>query len=129
MQIDIDASIRSIVADAVNASLAPYRGVLDRMAAFVGEAPVRRGPGRPAQVAEPVAAARARPRRNGGGGRTAATNLVGKFSEGQSVQYKQGRGTFDARIVAIDAEKGALTLERVTDGKKVVRPASKVIAA
>ena len=45
------------------------------------------------------------------------------------VTYRQGRGSFEARIVRFDSEKKELVLERLSDGKRVVRPASKVHAA
>jgi len=122
---DLDSSIRSLVADAVKASLDPYRDILDRMAALLGEAPARRAPERAAAV--PAPAVRGRRRRRGGRARKAA-RLAQQLSEGQSVRYKQGRGTFDARVLSIDSAKGAVTLERISDGKKVVRPASKVLA-
>jgi len=45
------------------------------------------------------------------------------------VTYRQGRGSFEARIVRFDSEKKELVLERLSDGKRVVRPASKVYTA
>jgi len=42
------------------------------------------------------------------------------------VRYRQGRGSFEARIVRFDSETKMLTLERLSDGLRVLRPASKV---
>ena len=120
--VNVNTVIRSVVAAEVKAVLEPYRNVLERMAAFIG-APARRGPGRPRKT--PLAAAS--PRRGGRRPKNPA-RAAKKLSEGQAVQYKQGRGTFDARITKVDAATGAIHLERVKDGKKVVRPAHKVLA-
>ncbi|MFP2960308.1 PspA, partial [Myxococcus sp. 1LA] len=48
---------------------------------------------------------------------------------GQEVRYKQGRGTFAAKVKAVDEKAKTLTLERVSDGTKVVRPFDKVTPA
>ncbi|MBU8900858.1 hypothetical protein KRR26_35190 [Corallococcus sp. M34] len=48
---------------------------------------------------------------------------------GQKVRYKQRRGTILATVTAIDAQARAATLERVGDGKTVVRPFENVAAA
>lgn len=122
-------AIRILVAKEVHDALAPYREALASLVEFAG--------GKPASPASASASAGAAPQRRGrraaasGGSRgsAASTEAVGNFTEGQRVQYRQGRGTFDAKIVAIDGKKGLLTLERETDQKKVVRPASKVLAA
>jgi hypothetical protein len=45
------------------------------------------------------------------------------------VRYRQGRGFFDARIVRFDQVTKMITLERLADGKRLVRPASKVYPA
>lgn len=45
------------------------------------------------------------------------------------VRYRQGRGTFEARIVSFDRETKMITLERLSDGKRVERPSSKVYSA
>lgn len=49
------------------------------------------------------------------------------LSVGRLVSYRQGRGTFPARIVSVERE--FLVLERVMDGKRVTRPAAKVQAS
>ncbi|WIG95674.1 PspA [Myxococcus sp. SDU36] len=51
------------------------------------------------------------------------------FKEGQDVSYKQGRGTFPAKVKAVNQEARTVTVERVGDGKQVVRPFDKVMPA
>lgn len=51
------------------------------------------------------------------------------FVEGQEVRYKQGRGAFTAKVTAVDAEAKTVTLARVSDGRRVVRPFDKVTPA
>lgn len=53
--------------------------------------------------------------------------LTAKVVVGQSVQYRQGRGTFPARVTAVDAKTGTVLLTRLSDGKEVKRPAGKVV--
>jgi hypothetical protein len=72
--------------------------------------------------------ARGRAATSVGSARNAAqAELASKFSEGQKVQYRQGRGTFAARVVGINAKSGVVTLERMSDQKKVVRPAAEAV--
>jgi hypothetical protein len=131
--IDLNAAIADLVAAEVNAKLEPYRAILNRMAAFVGAAPAHRGPGRPRKT-EAAAAAPAPASRKRRGRRTyrvskkAALRAAKNLTEGQKVSYKQGRGSFEAKVVSIDSEKGTVTVERIKDGKKVTRPAAKVTA-
>ncbi len=115
-------AIRILVAKEVHEALAPYREALASLVEFAGGK---------ASSAEVVTVAPQRRGRRPAASRGAAASVetVGKFSEGQRVQYRQGRGTFDAKVVAIDSKKGLLTLERESDQKKVIRPASKVLAA
>ena len=132
---DLNTAIRGIVADEVAAVLAPYQGILARMASFVGTgaalATVHRGPGRPRKNAAPAVAAKPahRKQRRRGSVAKAAARAAKKFTEGQRVIYKQGRGAFEAKVVSVDVAKGKVTVERVKDGKKVKRPAAKVTAA
>ncbi|WP_141620293.1 PspA [Myxococcus sp. AB036A] len=51
------------------------------------------------------------------------------YVAGQEVRYKQGRGTFSAKVKAVDEKARTVTLERLGDGKKVERPFAKVAAA
>lgn len=119
-------AIRSVVAKEVQSALAPYREALASLVEFTGVPAVDASKGRRAPKAD-TSAAPARKRRGRKGKNSA--ELVANFTEGQKVQYRQGRGTFDAKVIEIDVEKGMLRLEREKDSKKVVRPAAKVIAA
>ncbi|MGC4115864.1 MAG: hypothetical protein QM765_14970 [Myxococcales bacterium] len=114
---DRNTAIRNLVAVEVERTLEPYRELLERAEQFVSGAPARHGPGRP-----PKAAGRARPARRAAKGSGDAS----KFKVGQAVKYRQGRGEFEATVAEVDAEKNLVTVERSKDGKKVVRPASKI---
>jgi sRNA-binding protein len=117
---NIDSMIREIVADQVERTLEPYRGLLEKMAAIMGtEAPRRRSTARPAGPAK----------RRGRAPRKAAANAKGdasRFHEGQIVNYRQGRGEFQARVVDIDLERNIVTVERISDQHRVERPAAKL---
>lgn len=58
-----------------------------------------------------------------------AVEAAKNFSVGQKVRYRQGRGEFDAVVDEIRSGTGILILRREQDGKRVGRPASKVIEA
>jgi hypothetical protein len=121
-----DTAIHSLVAEAVESALAPHRHILERLAELLdGAAPQKRGPGRPPKSA---AAPKRKGRRRGGKARK-ASGAAKHFSAGEKVIYKQGRGSFEAMIVRTDAAKGLVTIERISDGKRVVRPATKLKAA
>jgi hypothetical protein len=119
-------AIGIMVAKEVQAALAPYREALASLVEFAGAAPAEspRGGARTAPPSRNVRGPRIQRR-----GSAASLELVSKFVEGQKVQYRQGRGTFEARVVGIDAENGTVTLERINDRKTIVRPAAKVLAA
>ncbi len=120
-------AIRTMVAQEIHNALGPYRETLASLVEFTGVAPGKSA----ANGAEAAAPARNPRGRKPAGvrGAKASLEIVSKFAEGQKVQYRQGRGTFEARVVGIDAENGTVTLERLNDKKQVVRPAAKVIAA
>ena len=44
-------------------------------------------------------------------------------------EYRQGRGTFAAKVVRIDDKRDAAVLERFSDGKRLRRPLAKVYPA
>lgn len=48
-------------------------------------------------------------------------------STGQEVRYRQGRGDFAARVVALNGSR--VVLERLMDGKRIERPLKKVYVA
>ncbi|WP_426747385.1 PspA [Myxococcus faecalis] len=91
--------------------------------------PTRAGPalqksrGRPrvAGRTETVAAPSASP--------NSSPEVPASFSVGQEVRYKQGRGAFTAKVKAVDEKAKTVTLERVSDSRKVVRPFDKVTSA
>ncbi len=114
-------AIRIIVAKEVDDALVPFRQMLASLIEFAGGAQEGTAAGPAGALGSKRRAARPRS--------AASLELVSKFVEGQKVQYRQGRGTFEARVVGIDAMKGNVTLERMNDRKTVVRPAEKVIAA
>jgi len=125
---DIANSITTMITEEVSIALAPYRTVLEQMAEFLGGTrarPVARRKPRRKVEARPV---RRAPRRRRGSAARRTSRLIKRFAEGQTVHFKQGRGSFEAKVVEIDLKKGALTLERTSDGKKVSRPAAKVIS-
>jgi len=118
----IDVAIRRIVTEQVGAAMEPYQLLFDRLSALFGKASSGRGPGRPRKTGAPG-------RRAARAGAKDAASAAHAFSVGQAVSYKQGRGTFDAKVLEIDEPTGLMTLQRLGDGKKVVRPASKVGAS
>jgi sRNA-binding protein len=119
-------AIRTVVAKEVLSALAPYREALASLVEFTGGSLAATSGKSRVSSSEPAAAPIQR--RRGRKARSSA-ELVAQFTEGQKVQYRQGRGTFDAKVIEIDPEKGMLRLEREKDSKEVVRPAAKVIAA
>lgn len=118
---DLEARIRALVAEEVKHQLEPYRDMLKEIADFVG-GEARRRPGRPPRAAAPGAPARAPARRSARAGGVDAS----RFHEGQLVRYKQGRGEFEAKVIAVDTKANLVTIERTTDKKHVERPAGKI---
>ena len=57
-----------------------------------------------------------------------STEPAEALGKGSIVHYKQGRGEFEARIIAFNASTRTVTLERLRDGRRVKRPASRVYA-
>jgi len=60
--------------------------------------------------------------------RAASHSPVRRLRVGQQVEYRQGRGTFTAKVVSIDDKNGTAVLERAEDKKRVERPLTKVYA-
>ncbi len=140
---DLNAILRDLISEEVSSTLQPYLSLLERMAAFVGAAPVaaakpqRRGRAAAIAVAAPAEApARGRGGRRGarrGAGRRgpgraprAAGGDISRFQEGQLVRYRQGRGEFEATVIGIDTDRNVLVIQRTSDDKRVERPADKV---
>lgn len=61
--------------------------------------------------------------------RAAVRQPARKLHIGQRVEYRQGRGTFLAKVVRLDPKRGTTVLERVKDKKRISRPISKVYPA
>ncbi len=118
-------AIRIIVAREIHDALAPYREALASLIEFGGGTPggVPASPSGEAAPKRRVRLAKS-PRTS-----AASAEVAAKLSTGQKVQYRQGRGVFDAKVIEIDAAKGLVTVERLNDKKQVVRPAAKIIAA
>jgi hypothetical protein len=116
--VDMNNAIRSAVAQEVTRILGPHLDTLQRLSRAMGVAA-------PQQARSVAPSARAgRPRRAA----ASSADATG-FQEGQRVIYRQGRGSFEATVMAIDSASDRLTLKREKDGKRVARPAAKVFAA
>jgi len=59
----------------------------------------------------------------------AAPGPAGSIQPGAQVLYRQGRGTFLARVVSVNRRESKATVERTSDGKRVTRPLDKLKAA
>ncbi|ADO70359.1 hypothetical protein [Stigmatella aurantiaca] len=90
--------------------------------------PTRAGPSPQKSRGRPRAAGRTAPA-TAAPSASPSPEAPASYAEGQEVRYKQGRGTFAAKVKAVDAKAKTLTLERVSDGTKVVRPFDKVTPA
>jgi hypothetical protein len=124
---DLEVAIRAVVAEELAAALAPHKALLGKVSKFLVKAGGR-GPGRPPKAVAAKAKKPARRARRGSKTKAAAS-AAAKFKAGQKVFYKQGRGTFEAKVVRVDAAKGLITVQRNKDGKRVARPAAKLKAA
>lgn len=116
----LETAIGNAVAEAVKAAMEPYAAVLRRLEAQLA-AGAPKPPGRPARAAGR--------RKLGRGSARKARRAAATFQVGDAVVYRQGRGSFEAKVVAVDEATGLLTVERLKDGKKVDRPATKLAAA
>jgi hypothetical protein len=94
---NLEQAIREAIAEEVERAIGPY---VDTLRALSSLSSVPRKPSR-AQ---------------------AGSSRVGSF-----VRYRQGRGTFRARVIVM--ERGVAEVERVSDGKRVRRPVSKLMPA
>ena len=115
-KLDLQAALRNLIAAQVEAALEPHRALLASLENLAREQ---------GAVKEAPRAATRRP-----AGRRAARNVAApatSFSPGQMVSYRQGRGTFEAKVIEVDLERGELKLQREKDGKRVERPFQKVM--
>jgi hypothetical protein len=119
---DLNTAVQSIVAREVEALLEPHLLRLERLAGFMGSTGTRPAPRR---MSTPTPAPRRSPRRARPARRVAAPGIQ-ELKVGDAVAYRQGRGEFGATIKAIDLDAGTVLLARLGDGKKVVRPITKV---
>jgi hypothetical protein len=124
---NLDAAIRALVAEEVEAALSRHQRNLERLEAFLGAGggrPAgRRGPGRPPSTGRAGARTR-RPR----GARAQDRGDASKFEKGQKVQINVGRGQKLGKVVAIDEATNSVLVKREDNGKEVKRPARGVSA-
>ncbi|HTP30287.1 MAG TPA: hypothetical protein VMK12_32105 [Anaeromyxobacteraceae bacterium] len=119
---NLDVAIRELVVAEIERALDPYRDMFGRLGRFLGTQ-------KAAAALEPRSLRR--PGRRGGRRSAGLANGKGEvsaFTLGQKVRYRQGRGAFEALVTKIDPAGNALTLQRISDSKIVVRPPSKVMA-
>ena len=124
---NLNTAVKNIIAAEIKSALAPIEKAVARLTKAAGA--TRRGPGRPTKASVKKAAAPVRHRRRWGSAAKAAARAASKLGVGQKVRFNVGRGTFEGKVVSIDAKKGSVVVARATDGKKVKRPAAKVKAA
>jgi hypothetical protein len=120
--LNLDSAIRALVAEEVARVLFPHQNTLSRLEGLFGT------PGARAAVKGSVKGA-AKGRKASRKADKAKRIDWARYAEGAKVTYQVGRGTFDAKIVAIDKDSGLLTLERAKDKKKFQRAAAKVSLA
>jgi sRNA-binding protein len=115
-----EETIRKMVAEEVEAAVAPYRARLAPLLEFMA-------------IASPATAPSLSPRGRAPGG--SASENDGKIapsapllSVGQQVQYRLGSRAFDATVVGFSEEGGFVRLRRKADSLVVLRPLSSIIA-
>lgn len=122
-RVGLTQAVQSLVQTEVAAVAKTYRTVRERLASFVAEARLRpRNSIVAERSANPFAETKRRAR-----SKKVASRGAPKLGVGGRVSYRQGSGTFEAKVVAVDADKGVAVLERIKDGKRVTRPMKKVI--
>ncbi|WP_323383451.1 PspA [Myxococcus dinghuensis] len=139
------SAIRAVVAEEVSKTLGRQVELLERIAQYLGIPTDARAAVVPAAKratptstrrrqepsSAPVPKKRGRPRKEASETpvESADEASASPFKVGQTVSYKQGRGTFPSVVKSIDTEVGTVTLERQSDGKQVERPFAKVESA
>lgn len=118
--IDLNVAIRAIVAEEVEAALAPHREALERIEAFLGVgAPTRRRARQPGAPAEEL------PRRTAPL-RSSERGDASRFQRGQRVRIKVGRGSDLGTVQDLDLRTNSVLVKRDKGGDVVKRPASRV---
>lgn len=113
----MDISITEALLQAIGRGLAQV---------LVGDSPPQAEPQRRQRRA---AGPRRAVRRGRGAGAKAARaprGPRGGLKGGDYVYYRQGRGTFVARVAEVDSDNSTAVVRRLTDGKRVERPLSKL---
>lgn len=137
--IDIQSTIQSIISARVQSALEPYLVFLRRISMIFG---ADAKPNLPRKAAESKqrefvrvqhkqdARTITRPLKEKPVPRISPLNIaaLANLKVGDAVEYQQGRGKFEAKIVAIQQATGLLTLERQFDHRQIIRPASKVVS-
>lgn len=121
-QKEIQEQFEALVNKGVAKALSPYRDAIIALAELVRSAAPDAQEKRPAATRAKRASAEPRVVKG-------AVEASKQFSVGQKVRYRQGRGEFEATVEVNDQNAGELVLNRVSDGKIVRRPATKVTAA
>ena len=123
---DFAQVVEQMIAEELERTLAPYHKLLGRLDKARSLVKRRQGPGRPprAEVEQLQAILRGvAPKRTT---RPAAPKKATKaYKPGDVVTYRQGRGTFEAFVIRAEAG-GEVVVERISDGKRVRRPAAKL---
>lgn len=117
----IDELVKALVAKEVESQLKKYTEAMNKLSQAVKSgavAGVAAAPkaDKPRRAAKPIVS-------------DAAKAAVVKYQMDQIVSYKQGRGSFNAKVIGIDVNNGLLKVQRLSDNKVVDRPADKVYAA
>jgi len=130
MPSNLEQAVQDMVNEAVAAALAPYAEILNRFQSLMAPTAAKRGPGRPPKVAGIAAPVKAKAKAKSGRKARKAKVAVSlnTFKAGDSVAYKQGRGTFGATVIELDGVTGLLVLERASDGKRILRKPSTIEA-
>ncbi len=143
--IDIQSTIQSIISARVQSALGPYLVFLRRISMIFGGDTKPNHPQKAAEVKQQKEVSRevnlvqhhsqdtrtiTRPMKDKPISRISSVSIaaLANFKVGDAVEYQQGRGKFEAKVVAIQHTTGLLTLERQFDRRQIIRPASKVVS-
>jgi hypothetical protein len=140
--IDIQSTIQSIISSRVQSALEPYLVFLRRISTIFGSDTKPNHPKKAAEAKHQNEVNReinrvqhsqdmitiTRPMKDKPISRISSLSIaaLANFKVGDAVEYQQGRGKFEAKVVAIQHTTGLLTLERQFDRRQIIRPASKV---